>query len=442
MPRRNLIWMLVVVAVGVGLWVWPNTFVRRDEFYQRFSPLLDVRSQVKKSYVDTVDDKVLLRGAIRGMLQELDPFSDYFDSDEYAQFLKRSAGHFVGIGIEVSIVGGYLTVVSPIEDTPAHAAGLRPGDRILEIDGRSTQAMTLTEAVTRIGGDEGTRVRLKIWSVGDESPREIVITRGEVTLHSVKGHHRRDDNTWEYFVDPQAHIGYVRIASFDDNTCKQLGPVLRNLQRQGLRALVLDLRDNPGGLLKQAVGVVDLFIGEGRIVSTKGRATDEEVWHATRDNDFFHEPVAVLINDGSASASEIVAGALRDHGRAVLVGERSFGKGSVQNVIELERGTKGAIKLTTAYYYLPKGERIHQEGVVPDYEVRLTREEKRALMPDRYLLTTTRAATGPASRATVADRQLDKAIEVLRSRLGLATAPATQPATTRVSTVTTRTAGR
>ncbi len=440
MPKRNLVWLLVVVALGVGLWVYPNTLLRRDMFYREFSPLLDVRLQIKKNYVDEVDDKLLLRGAIRGMIQELDRFSDYYDAEEYAQFKKRAAGHFTGIGVEVTLKDGYLTVLSPIEDTPAYAAGLQTGDRILEIDGVKTDNMTLGQAVALISGESGTQVRLKISPAGDEPPREVTVVRGLVTLHSVKGYRRCPDNTWDYFIDRPAGIGYVRLTSFDENTPEQLDRAMRAMFEQGLQALIIDLRDNPGGLLKTAVAIADRFLDSGRIVSTRGRASEEEIWSASAKSNYRKQvPLVLLINDGSASASEILAGALHDHGRAILVGEKTYGKGSVQNLIELGNG-ESALKLTTAYYYLPNGERIHGKGVEPDCEVKLTREEKRTVLPDRRLLTTTsRTATAPVTSApAVVDRQINKAVELLREKLGLpplaTTQATTRPATTQRTT--------
>jgi carboxyl-terminal processing protease len=442
MPKRNLVWLLVVVVLGVGLWVYPNTILRRDMLYREFAPLLDIRTQITKNYVDEVDDKVLLRGAIRGMIQELDPFSDYYDAEEYAQFKKKAAGQFMGIGVEVTVKDGYLTVISPIEDTPAYAAGLRAGDRILEINGAKTDNLTLAQAVARISeGEAGTRVRLKVWSP-DEQPREVEITRGLVTLLSVKGYRRRPDNTWDYFVDPGAGIGYVRLASFDENTPEQLDRAVQAMFEQGLRGLIIDLRDDPGGLLKTAVQIADRFLSSGRIVSTKGRAVEEEIWSATPESNYRKQvPLVLLVNDGSASASEILAGALKDYHRATLVGEKTYGKGSVQHLIELGRGDS-ALKLTMAYYYLPKGERIHQKGVAPDIEVKLTREEKRAVLPERRLLAAaTRTTTAPTTSAPAVDRQLDTAVDVLRKQLGLVplattrttTQPASAPATTRAA---------
>lgn len=435
MPRRNLVWLLVVVVLGVGLWVYPHTILRRDILYREFGPLLDVRAQIKKYYVEEVSDAALLRGAIRGMLQDLDPFSDYFDGEEYTQFKKRAAGQFSGIGVEVSIRDGYLTIVSPIDDSPAFAAGLRTGDRILEIDGASTLNMTLAQAVVQISGDAGTRVRLKIRPAGSEETREVCITRNVVMFQSVKGYRRHENGAWDYLLDREGGIGYVRVSNFDENTPEQLDRAVQTMYEEGLRGLIVDLRDNPGGLLKTAVSIVDRFLSHGQIVSTKGREWEEEIWSAKPESNYRTQvPLVILVNDGSASASEIVAGALRDHNRAVLVGERTYGKGSVQNLIEINKG-ESALKLTTAYYYLPKGERIHQKGVVPDVEVKLTREEKRLLLAERQAPTTTRAATSPATtRAAPVDRQLEKAIEIMRGRLGLpipeATRPVTRPATT------------
>jgi carboxyl-terminal processing protease len=425
MPKRNLIWILVVAALGVGLWVYPYTFLRQDQLYQTFGPLLDVRTQVRKYYVEEVDDARLLRGAIRGMLRDLDPFSDYLDGEEYAQFKKRSAGHFSGIGVEVAVVNGFLTVVAPIEDTPAFRAGIRAGDRILEVDGHKTEDMTLSEAVTRIGGELGTHVTLTIASLRDKESRKLTITRGIVTLESVKGYRRGAHDRWQYCVDPEAKIGYVRLTSFDENTPEQMDRAMQRIFREGLAAVIIDVRDNPGGLLKTAVAIADRFLRDGRIVSTRGRASEEEIWTATPEDDYPRQVrLAVLINDASASASEILAGALHDHHRAVLVGEKSFGKGSVQTLTEFADG-KSALKLTTAYYYLPNGERIHKRGVKPDYKVVLSLEEKEALlMATTQPMATQPAVEGTTTQAAVRDRQLERAVDVLRKQLGFS--PTTQ----------------
>lgn len=437
MPRRNLVWLLVVTAIGVGMVVWPITIVRRDALYQTYSPLLDVRAEVLKHYVEPVDDAKLLRGAIRGMLRSLDPYSDYFDPAEYKQFLKQSQGHFEGVGIEVTAVNGYLTVVSPIVGTPAYAAGVRAGDRILEIDGQDTRQLGLDEAVNRISGHRGSQVRLKLWSPGDPEPREVAITRGLVTVESVKGYRRLDNEAWDYFVDSDAGIGYVRLIGFDEHTAQQLDQAMQAMDACGLRALIIDERDNPGGQLKTAVAIADRFLSDGVIVSTQGRNAAPEVYRATPESDYpVRVPIAVLVNDGSASASEILAGALRDHHRATLIGEKTFGKGSVQNLIELSRND--AIKLTTAHYYLPNGERIDGIGVQPDIEVKLTREEKLALLPPMPSPTTTRATTQPATRPAVDDRQLDRAVDWLRGKLGLP--PATRSANAASAPVSTQAA--
>lgn len=429
MPKRNLVWLLVVVAVGTGLWVWPHTIVRRDLFYNTFGTLYDVQMEIHRKYVEEVQDSKLLRGAIRGMLRELDPYSDYFDAEEYPQFHKRTTGQFYGIGVEVAIVSGALTIISPIEDTPAFKAGLRTGDRILQIDGESTRDMTLSHAVNRIGGEAGTEVRLKIVAMGEIEPRDVVIKRGLVTLQSVKGYRQAETEPSKDFIDRDAGIGYVRLTAFEENTAQQLDVAVGRMTQAGLKALVIDVRDNPGGLLKSAVEVVDRFLSEGRIVSTKGRTSTEEVWPATSGFDYPNRvPLVILVNDGSASASEILSGALRDHKRATLVGERTFGKGSVQTLVEMDKGAS-ALKLTTSYYYLPSGERIHGHGVAPDVEVKLTREEKEALMSLPLIVTTTQGATqtAPASRPAIRDRQLEKAVEILRAKLGLASRPTTQP---------------
>lgn len=433
MPKRNLVWIMVLAVIAVLLWKVPESLIRRDTLYTQFSPLLDVLFQIRKNYVEETDDKELLHGAIDGMLGRLDPYSQYFDASEYEQFQKRTKGQFVGIGIEVGEIPGIgLQVVAPIEGSPAYKAGIRAGDRILKIDGKPTSEMKVSDAIEHIQGKPGTSVTLTIDRAGVDGPFEQAVTRGLITVRTVRGWARSAEWEWDYLIDPAHRIGYVRISSFEELTGTQLDEAIKELlTRHRMRGLILDVRDNPGGLLGVVVEICKRFVREGVIVSTKGRHKPEERYLATGENLYPPIPLVVLVNKGSASASEILAGALRDHERATLVGERTFGKGSVQEPVLLS-DNRGAIKLTTAYYYLPKGERIHGRGVAPDRIVDLTSRERTELIESSIavystarLLTTTRAATQPAPSTASAparfeiaiDRQLREGLDILREQL-------------------------
>ncbi|HOA73802.1 MAG TPA: S41 family peptidase [Phycisphaerae bacterium] len=438
MPKRNIIWILVAGVVALLLWKIPESAVRRDDLYTKYGPLLDVRVQVLKHYVEGVSDAKLLKGAVDGMLSHLDPYCAYFDQKEYEQFDKRTKGQFYGIGVEVTrLPGEGLLIVSPIEGSPAFQAGLRAGDRITGIDGLKTDNMPLAKGVELISGKPGTSVHLTLYRPSTEETFSRTVTRGLITVRTVRGWARNGEWDWDYLIDPEHRIGYVRISAFEGQTPEQFDEVIRDLlARHHMRGLVLDVRDNPGGLLPKVVSIVDRFVREGRIVSTKRRVGPEQTYIATGKDLYPDFPMAVLINRGSASASEILAGALRDHGRATLVGERTFGKGSVQELIPLENGN-GAIKLTTAYYYLPNGERIHGHGVAPHIVVDLTPEEKSAMLESQVavfstsLTPSTQPSTQPATATApdptarvemLIDRQLQEALKVVREQL--ATRPA------------------
>jgi carboxyl-terminal processing protease len=384
MPKRNIVWVLVGGVIVILLYAATPGIIRRDQLYNQFGPLLDVRVQIRKHYVEDIDDDVLLRGAIDGMLDGLDPYSVYFNDKEYDQFSLRTEGQFSGVGIVVTFTrGGGLTVVSPLEGSPAFKEDIRGGDRITAIDGEETTDMTLAEAVKKIQGKAGTEVALTIYRPSTETTFRKAITRGVVTIRTVRGWARDAEWNWDYVIDPENRIGYIRISDFEGQTAEQVDNALQVLYAErNMQGLIIDVRDNPGGLLPVVVEIVNRFIDEGTIVSTKGRTSAEEVFSATRDNTLPQTPLAILINGGSASASEILAGALRDHDRATLVGTTTFGKGSVQELIEINDG-RGAVKLTTAYYYLPDGERIHGKGVEPDRVVELTAEEETAMMEAR-----------------------------------------------------------
>lgn len=343
--------LLFLLAVTFG-----QSMATDEERYsplKRFSQVLDL---VERYYVQDVDRNEMIQGAIRGMLQELDPHSSFMTQDAFREMQIDTSGEFTGIGIEISLVEGRLTVVSPIEDTPAFREGLKSGDHILEIDGQSTQDITIMDAVKLIRGPRGTTVDLTILSKGDTVPRTVTITRDVIPMHTVK------------LFELEPGVVLVRLTSFKETTMDDLREALDRFDLDQRVGLILDLRNNPGGLLNQAVAVADAFLHEGKIVYTKGRSAQAEMnFDASRNVLDKETPMVVLINAGSASASEIVAGALQDHGRALILGEQTFGKGSVQTIIPLADGS--GIKLTTAVYYTPNGRSIQAKGIDPDISV-------------------------------------------------------------------------
>lgn len=328
--------------------------------YETIELFTDVMGIIKKSYVEEVDTKKLIYGAINGMLSSLDPHSSFMPPETYKEMKIDTRGAFGGLGIEISIKDGILTVISPIEDTPAFRAGIKAGDQILKIDEKFTKDLNINEAVKRMRGQKGTKVTLTIMREGFEKPKEFPLVRDIIQVKSVK-FRLMDDG-----------FGYVRIAQFQEKTDDDLARGLKTLREENkgeLRGLILDMRNDPGGLLDQAVKVADHFVDEGKmIVYTEGREKDSKMqFTARKGGKESGYPIVVLINGGSASASEIVAGALQDHKRAIIMGTQSFGKGSVQTIIPLS--DESGLRLTTARYYTPKGRSIQAKGITPDIVV-------------------------------------------------------------------------
>jgi len=360
---------LLVVAVSItAAFVLsaqhPAQSDEREETYRQLTLFGDVFQRVRAEYVEDVSDKELVEAAINGMLTSLDPHSAYLPDDNFKKMQVQTSGKFGGLGIEVTMQDGFLKVVSPIDDTPAANAGIQPEDLIVSVDGESIIGVTLTEAVEKLRGAVGSEV-VVIIQRAEEEPFEVSIVRDEIKIRSVR--HRLYDN-----------IGYIRITTFSEQTTPGLEKSLAELEDEsanGLDGLIIDLRNNPGGLLSEAISISDAFLEKGEIVSTRGRG-EGDIQHAyARPGDITNGlPVVVLINSGSASASEIVAGALKDHKRAILMGTRSFGKGSVQTIQPMPG--HGAIRLTTARYYTPSGVSIQAKGIEPDIEVALARIEK------------------------------------------------------------------
>ncbi|MDY6973265.1 MAG: S41 family peptidase [Thermodesulfobacteriota bacterium] len=360
--KKKLVLDIVLLSFFVGgiLFLNGNTGEVKadtDEVYKNIEVFTDVLRQVERNYVEPQDPQELIYGAIKGMIRSLDPHSSFMTKEEHGELILETKGSFMGIGIEITIRDNILTVVSPIEGTPADKAGIRAGDKIIKIETQSTKDMTMMEAVKKIRGPKGTRVELTIAREGMEKPLEFSITRDVIPLISVRHH----------FLTPE--IGYVRISNFQSNTKKELSSALEALEKDGKpKGLILDLRNNPGGLLSQSIEVADIFLSSGSIVSTKGRNTSQNIKATAHENQKSRDyPIIALINGGSASAAEIVAGALQDNKRAIILGTRSFGKGSVQTIFSLADGS--GLRLTTARYYTPNGKSIQLSGITPDIEL-------------------------------------------------------------------------
>jgi len=328
--------------------------------YQELQLFAKVLNYVQQYYVESVDTKKLIYGGIKGMLKELDPHTNFLPPEIYKEFESETSGEFGGLGIEITVKDGILTVISPIEDTPAWKAGVQSGDKIVQINGESTKGLSLVEAAQKMKGKKGSTVTLGIFREGFEEPKQFPIKRGVVRIRSVK------------YTDLGNGYAYLKITSFIENTDRDLHKSLKKHVKKnkndGLKGVIIDLRRNPGGLLDQAVKISDAFLTKGTIVSTIGRNKKEkEVLYAKRTGTFDPFPIVVLIDEYSASASEIVAGALQDNKRALIMGQRSFGKGSVQSVVKLGDGS--GLKLTVARYYTPSGKSIQSEGIIPDVKI-------------------------------------------------------------------------
>jgi carboxyl-terminal processing protease len=342
--------------------------------YKNLKTFNEVLDMVQKNYVEDVDSKKLLEGAINGMMKSLDPHSTYMTAEMYKDLEMETRGSFGGIGIEITMKKDILTVVSPIEDTPAYNAGIKAGDYIIQIDGKSTKDITIMEAVKKLRGPKDSKVTVTIMREDMTKPKDFVITRSIIKIRSVKS---------KIYDD---HIAYIRVSSFQERTADDLKKVLSDIKAKNgvLEGIILDLRNNPGGLLNQAVAVADVFLKSGVIVTTRGRTRNMETKSVAKDDgDEPMCPIVALVNEGTASAAEIVSGALQDNGRALILGTQTFGKGSVQTVIPLEDGS--ALKLTTAKYYTPSGRSIQAEGLKPDIIVKYVKPSEDKEMTDDFI---------------------------------------------------------
>lgn len=451
MSRWNLAWLLIVPAmVVVGLTVTLSA-PPPDQDYQLVRTVVDVLAEVEQHYARELtpdEKKKLVEDMINGGLERLDPHSQYFNAEMLQAFETQSEGQFGGVGIQIikDPKSGLLKVESPMPGTPAYHAGVQPNDLILKVNGKGTDELTMQEARKLILGPPGTQVTLTILHEGSKQSEDVTLTRAVIELHPIMGFARdsNDPSKWDFIADKANGIGYIRLTTFSEKSDTELRDAVLEAERQGAKSLVLDLRDNPGGLLTQAVSVADLFLNEGVIVSTEGRQPGRS-WSAKPGDTVFEpaakRPMAVLVNRGTASAAEIVAAALQDHGRAVVVGERSYGKGSVQKVYELP-GRNAAVKLTTEKWLTPAGKNIHrwpdsteadQWGVKPNagLEVKLTDEQVLAYIRHMRSLDRIHGKRGAAKESVpekltakeetrdkpYTDPVLEKAMEHLRSQL-------------------------
>jgi carboxyl-terminal processing protease len=373
--KRVAVVFLLGLLLGAGITVYSAVFAESDEAAAtRPLPLEDLRAftevfgKVKSDYVEEVDDKDLLEYAIEGMLSGLDPHSAYLNKDEFKEMRIGTDGKFGGLGIEVSMENGFVKVIAPIDDTPAERAGIRAGDVIVRLDDTPVKGMTLTDAVKIMRGEPGTSILLTVVREGEEAPLKIKIVRDIIRIKSVRGR----------ILEPG--YAYIRISQFQSGTGTSMRKMLSELKSKNdddLKGLILDLRNNPGGVLNASVSVADAFVKKGKIVYTEGRIKDSQLTFNASPNDYLKgAPIVVLVNGGSASASEIVAGALQDHKRAIVMGTKTFGKGSVQTIMPMNNGA--ALKITTARYFTPSGRSIQAEGIEPDIVVeqfRLSKDE-------------------------------------------------------------------
>ncbi len=366
---------IILFSAFLSLVCVPGYSSDNDLPTEKIQQFVDVYKKIKDQYVDEVDDNTLFNYAIEGMVSNLDPYSDYLSKDDFSELKIGTTGRFGGIGIEITMEDGFVKIISPIDDTPAQRAGLKAGDLVIEVQDISLKDKSINDAVKLMRGEPGTKVKVKILREKEESPLDFELVRQIIVSKGIKT---------EIF---NGEVGYLRLSSFQSNSTANVRKAVYDLRKKSgnmMVALILDLRNNPGGVLGAAVGISDLFLKSGKIVYTKGRTNNSDLEYFANSEDILEGlPLYVLINGGSASASEIVAGALQDHKRAIIYGEKSFGKASVQSIQEMMDGS--ALKLTTAKYYTPNDRHIHENGITPDVKIEFKELEiPSALVPDPY----------------------------------------------------------
>ena len=386
--KKRVLYSALLVALALNLFVGANLYIANaksasgDDVYSQIELFSRVLERVRKDYVD--GDKLtyqdLVYSALKGMLGNLDPHSEFMEPEKFEDLKADTEGAFGGVGITIGIKDSYLTVVAPMEDTPAFRAGIMSGDRIIKIEGKPAGKVTLTDAVKKLRGAPGTEVNLTMFRPSSNTTRDVSLKRELIKVSTVKDLRGKSEFT---LLDNK--IGYARITQFNEPTGSELEDALKKMETQGVKALVIDLRGNPGGLLDQAVRVCEKFLPRNQlVVSTEGRTAGSKTeYRATGRDQHPNLPIALIVNGGSASASEIVAGCLQDLKRAILVGEQTFGKGSVQSILPLQAGNGPALRLTTAKYYTPSHKVIHEKGITPDIIVPISADEEEALFLQR-----------------------------------------------------------
>jgi carboxyl-terminal processing protease len=417
--KRKLMYGAVALVLSVNLLIGARVYLNaaqsaaKESPYQSLELFSVVLEKVRKDYVDgqNVTYQELVYGALKGMLNTLDPHSEFMDPDKYKELQNDTQGAFGGLGIVISMKDNFITVVSPMEESPGFKAGVMAGDRIIRIDGKSTERMTLQDAVKHLRGEPGTDVRMTVFRPSSTTTKEFRLTRSTINVDMVK-----DINGKKEFPLSENKIGYIRLVQFGERTSDELQKALRRLKEQGMQGLVLDLRWNPGGLLEQAVDVCEKFLPRGQlVVTTEGRSNGQSSRRLAsgRGDELQNLPMVVLVNLGSASASEIVAGCLQDYKRAVILGEKTFGKGSVQTILPLNDGS--ALRLTTAKYYTPSHKVIHEEGITPDIIVPMSDEEDRDIQLQRVPGGLESLPEKDRDRVAAArDAQLERAMDLLK----------------------------
>ena len=417
--KIGLVILLVFgLGISIGLSRSAKVSALSTDVYEDLKIFTDVLGLLQKEYVEETNSKDLVYGAVKGMVETLDPHSAFMPPSVYKEMQEETKGRFEGLGIEITSKEGVLMVVSPIEDTPAFRAGIQAGDQILKIDGESTKNLTLMDSVKRLRGPKGTKVTITIMREGFSKPREFTLTRDVIPIRSVR------------YELMEKQYGYIRLSQFQEKTEGEFDKAIKALESESkgaIKGLILDLRNNPGGLLDQAVKISDRFIESGLIVSMEGRREDQKMkFYAHPQGTIAHYPLIVLVNGGSASASEIVAGAVQDHGRGILVGTQTFGKGSVQTIFPMKDGS--GLRLTTAKYFTPNGRSIQAKGILPDIIVKPALPEEEKVVPppkqpaekdlERHLIDNKekeKTKKEEVKEKKPSDPQLERALELLKS---------------------------
>lgn len=408
-PKR---WgVLLGLTVGLMALMSPARRSVAAETYEQIRLLVDVLQKVRAHYVEEVDSKTLVYGAAQGLVRVLDPFSQFLDPDGYKELRAETSGQFGGLGIRIGVRDGWLMVITPIPNTPAFRAGIWPGDKIVKIEGVSTQGISVNDAVSKLRGKPKTKVTITIFREGEKDTREVTLIREDIKIESTRSK----------MLD--ANIGYVKIIEFNEDSALDLDRRLQDLKTKGMASLVLDLRNDPGGLLTTAVDTVALFVaGRKLVVYTEGRTSPRQEFRSEEKCPWADLPMVVLVNQGSASGSEIVAGALQDHKRALIMGSETFGKGSVQSILALDDGS--ALRLTTAKYYLPLGRCIHRDektgkgGITPDIVIQVPRDVEAKILAQAEEVTGKDRSTESAVKVEdqVKDEILNRAMELLKAQ--------------------------